>query len=555
LNPVWLKHYPPGVAAEIDVDPSRTLVDAFEDACTRFAERPAFNNLGHTISYAELDGLSKAFAANLQQQFGLQAGDRVAIMMPNLLQYPVALFGILRAGLIVVNVNPLYKPHELEHQLKDSGARAIVIVANSAHVLEAALPNTSIEHVIVTQIGDLLPTPKKHLVNFVVRYLKRMVPAYRIAGARKFSEFIEHDRAQFVRPENINGRSIAFLQYTGGTTGLSKGAMLTHTNLLSNVEQITTWFDARIEPGADIIITALPLYHVYSMTCNCLSYLVSGALNVLITDPRDTAGLIGDLKSWPFTAITGVNTLYQSLVDHPDFMAVDFSALRLVSAGGMACMEFTTNKWLELTGVPILEGYGLSETSPVVTSNPLDITGYTGSIGLPLPSTHISLRDDDNNEVSMGETGEICIRGPQVMPGYWNQPDATANVMTSDGYLKTGDLAIVDADGFFKIVDRKKDMIVVSGFNVYPNEIENVITNHPEVTEVACIGVPDGYAGEAVKVFVVRAAGSRLTEQAVRDYCREELTGYKRPKYIDFHDSLPKSNVGKVLRRKLRDEN
>ncbi|MDJ0928812.1 MAG: AMP-binding protein [Gammaproteobacteria bacterium] len=553
MEPVWLRSYPPGVPAELDLDPNESLVTILERACRDFPDRRAFTNFGRAITYAQLDDLSRRFAAWLQRDAGLVPGDRVAIMMPNLLQYPIAMFGALRAGMVVVNVNPLYTPRELEHQLSNSGARVIVVVANSAATLAEIINDTVVEKVIVTQIGDLLGFPKRQVVNLAVRYIKRMVEPYRLPGACTMDEALRTEASAF-KPCRVTGSDLACLQYTGGTTGRAKGARLSHGNLVANVRQVNTWFSSLVEKGQEIVVTALPLYHVYALTCNCFAYVDLGALNVLITDPRDTKGFIAEMRKWPFTCITGVNTLYQSLADHPDLRTVDFSSLKVVSAGGMAVLEFTAHAWSRVTGTEILEGYGLSETSPVLTSNRPDLEEYTGTIGLPLPNTDISLRDDAGQEVPNGEPGELCARGPQVMDGYWNDPEGTAKAMTSDGYFRTGDVAVIDADGYFRIVDRKKDMILVSAFNVYPNEVENVLTLHPDVVEAAVVGVPDGESGELVKAFVVKRAGSALTEQELRTYSRENLAAYKVPKQVEFRDTLPKSNVGKILRRALRDE-
>jgi long-chain acyl-CoA synthetase len=546
----WLRSYPPGVPAGIELDPADNLPAMLARACRAFADRPAFSNLGRTISYRELDALSARFAAFLQRDLGLARGDRVALMMPNLLQYPVALYGAMRAGMVVVNVNPLYRPHELQHQLRDSGARAIVIVANAGAVLERALEGTAVEHVVVTGVGDLLPFPRRQLVNFVVRRVRRMVPAYRLPGAVPFARTVGHGRDP--EPVALTGRDLACLQYTGGTTGVSRGAMLSHGNLVANVRQINTWFGGFSEPGREIVITALPLYHVYALTCNCFCYTDLGGHNVLITDPRDIPAFIRELRRWPFTAITGVNTLYQHLASHPDIGTVDFSHLKLTSAGGMAVMEATARLWARVTGSEILEGYGLSETSPVVCSNPPDIESYTGAIGLPLPGTDVSLRDDANVAVPQGQPGEICVKGPQVMQGYWGDGAAAAEVMTPDGWLRTGDIAVMDERGYFRIVDRKKDMISVSGLKAYPNEIENVVMQHPAVFEAACIGVPDPGTREAVKVFVVLKPGMTATAEEIVALCREELAPFKVPKHVEFRASLPKSNVGKILRRELR---
>ncbi len=552
MEPIWLKRYPPEVPKTVDLDPDESLADIFAHVCKTFPQRPAFANFGKKLSFADLNELSGRFAAYLQTELALTRGDRVAIMMPNLLQYPVALFGALRAGLVVVNLNPLYTSHELHHHLNDCGARAIVVVANSVHELAAVVAETPVEHVLVTEIGDLLGFPKRPLVNFVVRYIKRLVPSYDLPTAKPFSDALRQASPAFVPPADLTGTDLAFLQYTGGTTGVAKGAMLTHANMVANTRQMNTWFAAHWVVGEEIVITALPLYHVYALTCNCFTYFAKGGLNVLITDPRDTKGMIREMRKWKFTAITGVNTLYQRLVEHPLLPSVNFDALKVASAGGMAVLQATAKKWTALTGKEILEGYGLSETSPVLTSNPADIDGYNGSIGLPIPNTDISLRNEEGNEVPIGEMGEICAKGPQVMAGYWKNPEATAAAMTDDGYFKTGDLATVDENGFFWIVDRKKDMILVSGFNVYPNEIENVLTQHPDILETACIGIFDDRSNEAVKVFVVLRSGAKLTEREIRDYAKEFLTPYKVPRYVEFRDELPKSNVGKILRRELR---
>lgn len=550
----WLKEYPPGVPAEIELDPRKSLVDVLDRACGRFGDLPAFSNFGHTLTFAEFDGQTRRFAAWLQSLPGVAPGDRVAIMMPNLLQYPIALFGAWRAGMVVVNVNPLYTAHELEFQLADSGAKVLVIVRHRADCFEEIAKKTAVEHVLVTGIGDLLGFPKGPIVNFAVRWIKRMGGSFDLPAAVGWPAVAKKTAAEFQAPEGIDGNALACLQYTGGTTGRAKGAMLSHGNLVANVEQINAWFASKEIPGKEIVITPLPLYHVYALTCNCLAYVDLGGHDILITDPRDTKGLIAEMRRRPFTAITGVNTLYQSLVNHPDLPGVDFSHLKLVSAGGMAVLEATAKRWTEITGTPIHEGYGLSETSPVVTTNPADLKEYNGSIGLPLPGTDIALLDDDGRRVPAGEPGELCVRGPQVMQGYWQKPEETAESMTADGYFRTGDVATMDGRGYFRIVDRKKDMIAVSGLKVYPNEIENVITAHPAVQEAACIGVPDEHSGEAVKVFIVLKPGASLTEDEVRAYFRAEVAPYKVPRRIEFRDSLPKSNVGKILRRELRDD-
>ena len=553
MEPVWLDNYPSGVPRHLELDPAETLVDYFDAAVTAWQAKPAFSNLGHTLSYDAIDEMSLRFAAYMQRELGLQAGDRVALMMPNLLQYPVALFGCLRAGLVVVNVNPLYTARELHHQLADSGACAIVIYAGSAYVLAEAIEETAVEHVLITQMGDFLPAPKRQLVNFVLRYVRRMVPAYVLPGALPLRVVLAAAPGGYQRPADLKGHDLAILQYTGGTTGPSKGAMLSHANLLANVAQVNSWFGQNNVPGEEIIITALPLYHVYALTVNCFACFDKGSLNVLITDPRDTGGMIKEMARWPFTTLTGVNTLLQSLVRHPDFSALDFSTLKVVSAGGMAMQEATAREWAAITGSQVIEGYGLSETSPVVSSNPIDLAEFNGCIGLPLPNTEVSVRDDQGRELALGEAGELCVRGPQVMLGYWNQSEETANVMTHDGYLRTGDVVIIDARGYMRIVDRKKDIIIVSGFNIYPNEIENIVTTHPDVLEAAVIGISGDDSGEAVKLFVVRTEGSQLDEQDMRTWCKKNMTAYKVPSSVVFVEALPKSNVGKVLRRELRE--
>lgn len=554
MDRIWLKNYPPGVPHELHLDPELTLAGMFDQACRQYADRPAFSSLGRTISFAELHDLSSRFAAWLQRDLGLEPGDRIALMLPNVLQYPVALFGALRAGLVVVNVNPLYTASELEYQLTDCSARALLVIDMRAHVAQEIVARTHVEHVIVTGVGDLLGGLRGRLVNFALRWLRRKVPAWDIPGAHRLADALGCDPARFRPPPRIRPEDVAVLQYTGGTTGRSKGAMLTHRNLVANVTQINLWFADRNRPGEEIVITALPLYHVYALTCNCLAYVALGGHDVLIVDPRNTKAFIAELRRWPFTAMTGVNTLYQSLLHHPDLRKVDFSTLKLVSAGGMAVQESTAKRWAEATGTHIHEGYGLSETSPVVSSNPANVDEWNGSIGLPLSGTEISLRDDDGREVPRGEPGELCVRGPQVMAGYWQDPETTAAAMTADGFLRTGDIATMDDEGYFRIVDRKKDMISVSGLKVYPNEVENVVTQHPAVLEAACIGVPDERTQEAVKVFVVLKPGASAGEDEIRQFCRGKLSAYKVPHHVEFRDSLPKSNVGKILRRELRDE-
>ncbi len=554
MERIWLNRYPEGVPADIDADAYPSLIELFTQSCQRFSRQNAFANMGYAMTFAELDESSRHFATYLQQTLQLAKGDRVAIMLPNILQYPVALFGILRAGLVVVNVNPLYTPRELEHQLNDSGAKAIVILSNVAHVLTQVIHNTPIQQVILTDLADLLPFPKRLIVNFVVRYIKKMVPPYHFKRAISFNAALAAGKRQTLQPVTLQSDDLAFLQYTGGTTGVSKGAMLTHRNIIANVQQISAFFGGKIEEGKEVIITPLPLYHIFCLTVNCIVFMLRGGLNILITNPRDMNGFVKELKKiGRFTCITGVNTLFNGLVHHSEFNKVDFSALKLAVGGGMAVQHAVADKWKEITGTFILEGYGLTETSPVVCVNPIDIDGFTGSIGLPVPSTEISLRDDNNQEVPFGEAGELCVKGPQVMKGYWQRPEETAKTISEDGWLHTGDIATIDAQGFVRIVDRKKDMILVSGFNVYPNEIENVVAKLEGVLEVACIGVPDDKSGEAVKIFVVPKPGVEVTVDAIREHCKKELTGYKLPRHIEFRTELPKSNVGKILRRELRD--
>ncbi|NHV08259.1 long-chain-fatty-acid--CoA ligase FadD [Cronobacter turicensis] len=552
MKKVWLNRYPADVPAEINPDRYHSLVDLFEQSCTRFADQPAFTNMGEVMTFRKLEERSRAFAAWLQQGLGLQKGDRVALMMPNLLQYPVALFGILRAGMIVVNVNPLYTPRELEHQLNDSGASAIVIVSNFAHTLEKVVDKTPVKHVILTRMGDQLSTAKGTLVNFVVKYVKRLVPKYHLPDAISFRSALHNGyRMQYIKPE-VTPDDLAFLQYTGGTTGVAKGAMLTHRNMLANLEQVLGTYGPLLHRGKELVITALPLYHIFALTMNCLLFIELGGQNVLITNPRDIPGLVKELGKYPFTAMTGVNTLFNALLNNKDFHKLDFSSLHLSAGGGMPVHQAVAERWEKLTGQFLLEGYGLTECSPLVSVNPHDIDYHSGSIGLPVPSTEVKLIDDEGNEVAPGAPGELCIKGPQVMLGYWQRPEATDEII-QDGWLRTGDIAVMDDEGFLRIVDRKKDMILVSGFNVYPNEIEDVVMQHSGVQEVAAVGIPSEASGELVKIFVVKKEAS-LTEEALITFCRRHLTGYKVPKQVEFRTELPKSNVGKILRRELRDE-
>ncbi|MBU5378399.1 MAG: long-chain-fatty-acid--CoA ligase FadD [Pantoea sp.] len=552
MNKVWLKRYPADVPAEINADRYTSLVDLVEQATQRYADQTAFINMGQPLSYRQLEQKSRAFAAYLQSGLGLKKGDRVALMMPNLLQYPVALFGVLRAGMVVVNVNPLYTPRELKHQLNDSGASAIVIVSNFAHTLEKVVAETAVKHVILTRLGDQLRPVKATLVNFVVKYIKKMVPKYHLLGAVSFRHALQQGEALPYQRPSVANDDLAFLQYTGGTTGIAKGAMLTHRNMQANLEQTKATYGKLLRDGKENVVTALPLYHIFALTVNCLLFLELGGQNLLITNPRDIPGFVKSLSKFPFTAITGVNTLFNALLNDAQFNKLDFSTLRLSAGGGMAVQKAVAERWEKLTGHYLLEGYGLTECSPLVSVNPYDITEHTGSIGLPVPSTDVRVVDDQGNDVEPGAPGELWIHGPQVMAGYWQRPDATEEVL-KNGWLLSGDIVTVDPQGFIRIVDRKKDMILVSGFNVYPNEIEDVLMQHPKVREAAAIGVPSDLSGEAVKVCIVKKEAS-LTKEELLDHCRRQLTGYKVPKIIEFRDELPKSNVGKILRRELRDE-
>ena len=553
MEKLWLKNYPPGMPPEVDVQAFGSLRDVLRHACDRFADLPAFSNMGAKMRYAELDEHSRDFAAYLQHTLGLNKGDRVALMMPNLLQYPVALFGVLRAGLVVVNVNPQYTATELAHQLNDSGATAIVVLENFAHTLQEVLdqhPSLALT-VITTEVGDMFPLVKEVLTNVVVKYVKKLVPAWKIAGATEFNAALRSGHAHFLHHVPLGQADLAFLQYTGGTTGVAKGVMLTHGNMVANLQQLGAWIAHDLVDGKELLICPLPLYHVYALTCS-LVFLKIGAHNVLITNPRDMPAFIHDLKKYHFTAIIGVNTLYRALLDTPGFSEINVRSLKLTNAGGMAVQRIVAERWKAATGVPIVESYGLSETSPGVLSNPLNIADWTGTIGMPIPSTDATVLDDDGRELPLGEVGEICVRGPQVMPGYWGRPDETQKVFTADGWLRTGDMGFVDERGYFKITDRKKDMIVVSGFKVFPNQIEDVVALHPGVEEVAAIGVHDDKSGEVVKVVVVRKDPA-LTEQALLAHCRQHLTDYKVPKIVEFRsEPLPKTNLGKVLRRQLR---
>ncbi|GBU12615.1 long-chain-fatty-acid--CoA ligase [Enterobacterales bacterium] len=552
MEKVWLKRYPSDVPENIDPDRYSSLVEMFENAALRYADSPAFINMGEVMTFRKLEERSRAFAAYLQNELGLKKGDRVALMMPNLLQYPIALFGVLRAGMVVVNVNPLYTPRELEHQLNDSGASAIVIVSNFAHTLEKVVYKTQIKHVILTRMGDQLSAAKGTLVNFVVKYVKRLVPKYHLPNAISFRSVLQQGRRmQYIKPDVINS-DLAFLQYTGGTTGVAKGAMLTHRNMQANLEQAKAAYSPLLMPGHELVVTALPLYHIFALTVNCLLFIELGGRSLLITNPRDIPGMVKELAKYPFTTISGVNTLFNALLNNEDFRELDFSTLRLSVGGGMSVQKSVADKWEKLTGKHLLEGYGLTECSPLVAGNPYDLKHYSGSIGLPVPSTEVKLVDDNGHEVAQGQPGELLIRGPQVMLGYWQRPAATDEVL-KDGWLSTGDIVTVDEQGFLRIVDRKKDMILVSGFNVYPNEIEEVVSQHEKVLEVAAIGIASESSGEIVKICVVKKDPS-LTSEELLAHCRRMLTGYKVPKIVEFRDELPKSNVGKILRRELRDE-
>lgn len=548
----WFNNYPTGVNYQIDPDKYASLIDLLEHSIKKFGDLPAFENFGVSISYNELDKLSYQFASYLQNEAGLKKGDRIAIQMPNLLQYPIVLFGALRAGLIVVNTNPLYTAREMEHQFKDAGVSAIVILSNFANNLQKILLNTSIDTVIVTQIGDMLGLMKGSIVNWVVKNIKKMVPEYYLPDAIPFKKVLSVGKKSTLKKAEISGKDIAFLQYTGGTTGVSKGAVLTHRNMVANMEQISEWMKPKLIEKEEIVITALPLYHIFALTVNCLAFFKLGAKNILITNPRDMPAFIKELGKHKFTVFTGVNTLFNGLLNRPDFAKIDFSKFKIAVGGGMAVQSSVAKRWYEITGTTLAEGYGLTETAPVLSCNPIDGNERIGTIGLPLPSTEIKIMDDEGNEVPVGENGEICAKGPQIMPEYWNNL-AETDLVFRDGWFKTGDIGCFDEHGYLKIVDRKKEMINVSGFNVYPNEIENIISAHPKVMEVGAIGVPDHRSNEVVKVFVVRKDVS-LTKEELIAYCRENMTAYKVPKQVEFKDELPKTNIGKILRRILVEE-
>ena len=549
----WLKSYPDGVDHTINVEEYNSIVQLLEESINDFGDQIAYINMGKSMTYNELDTLTRNFASYLQHEAGLKKGDRIAIMMPNLLQYPIAVFGALRAGLVVVNTNPLYTDRELKHQLQDSGAKAIVVVEAFAHTVADVVKDTDVEHIITTKFGDRLGMLKGAIVNFVIRKIKKMVPAFSLPDAHGFNDVLKRGAALPDAVEDCDRDDIAFLQYTGGTTGVAKGAMLTHGNLIANMLQALTWIStAKLQPGKEFIVTALPLYHIFALTANCLVFLKLGAQNLLITNPRDMPDFVKQLGKYPFTVITGVNTLFNGLLNTPGFDAINFSPLKLTLGGGMAVQESVANRWKQVTGTALVEAYGLTETSPAACVNPLNLTEFNGAIGLPLPSTDCCIKNEEGERVGVNTPGELCIKGPQVMAGYWKRPDATDEIMDDEGYLHSGDIAEMNEQGFFKIVDRLKDMILVSGFNVYPNEIEAVISQMPEVLEVGAIGVPDESSGEAVKVIIVKADQS-LTEEQVIAHCKEQMTGYKRPSYVKFVEELPKTNVGKILRRELRD--
>lgn len=554
MNYPWLKSYPEGVPYEVDVKRFNNLCEVFEESCKKYREKPAITSLGTTLSYHDYDRLSGQFASFLQHELKLKKGDRIALQMPNLLQYNIALYGAFRAGLVVVNTNPLYTAREMEHQFKDSGAKAIVILANFAHMLAEVLPHTNIQHVIVTEVGDLLKFPKNLIVNNVLKYIKKAVPAYHLPKAIKFTDALELGRKKPFQEVRAQYDDIAFLQYTGGTTGVSKGAMLSHGNVISNMIQVAAWMKPALSEGKEIAICALPLYHIFSLTVNAMTFMLYGAQVVLITNPKDIPGFIKELKTYPFSIFSGVNTLFNALMNDPNFSSINFQPLKVSVAGGMALQSAVAERWMKVTNSLLIEGYGLTETSPVAAVNPISKKGNrVGTIGLPVPNTVLKLLDDNGKEVGPGEQGEIAISGPQVMMGYWQRPDETAKVMTADGFFKSGDVGVIDEDGYFKIVDRKKDMILVSGFNVYPNEIEDVLSKLEGVLESAAIGIPDEKSGEVVKVVVVKKDPSLTSEQIIQ-HCRHNLTNYKVPRFVEFRHELPKTNVGKILRRALREQ-
>ncbi len=549
----WLKHYPKNINPSINTDEILTINQLFKKSVSKFQDHIAYQSFGVDMSFGELDKLSNNFASFLIYSLKLKKEDRIAIQLPNILQYPIALFGAIKAGLIVVNTNPLYTEREMAHQFNDSGAKAIVILSNFAYKLDKIIQDVPIKHVVITSVGDMLGFPKSLIINFGLKYIKKQVPPYNIPNSYTFHGALSHGETKQLKPVTVDPEDTVFLQYTGGTTGVSKGAELTHKNITSNMLQITQWIDPILKPGNEVILTPLPLYHIFALTVNCFGFLYFGGKNILIANPRDINGFIKLMKKTPFTLMTGVNTLYNALLNHPDFKNINFSSLKLSVAGGMALQKNVVNRWEEKTKTLLIEAYGLTETSPAASANPIDGTGYVGTIGIPLPSTLMKLVDDDGNTPKNNERGEIYIKGPQVMKGYWNKPEETSNILTSDGWVKTGDVAVITDEGYFKIIDRKKDMILVSGFNVYPNEVEDVIANHPEVLEVAAIGVPSKRSGECVKICVVKKNQS-LTKENLKDYAKKNLTGYKTPDIIEFYENLPKTNVGKILRRTLKEE-
>ncbi|MCL6688831.1 long-chain-fatty-acid--CoA ligase FadD1 [Pseudomonas sp. R3.Fl] len=553
IDNFWKDKYPAGIAAEINADQYPNILAVLKESCQRFANKPAFSNLGKTLTYGELYRLSGDFAAYLQNSTDLQPGDRIAVQLPNVLQYPIVVFGAMRAGLIVVNTNPLYTAREMEHQFNDSGAKALVCLANMAHLAEEVLPRTGIRHVLITEVADLLPPLKRLLVNAVVKYVKKMVPAYHIGNAVKLNDALAKGRGKSVREASPKADDVAVLQYTGGTTGVAKGAMLTHRNLVANMLQCKALMGANLNEGCEILIAPLPLYHIYAFTFHCMAMMLTGNHNILVTNPRDLNAFSKELAQWKFTGFVGLNTLFVGLCNNEAFRKLDFSSLKLTLSGGMALQQAAAERWKEVTGCSICEGYGMTETSPVVSVNPFQNI-QIGTIGIPVPSTLCKVIDDAGNELPLGERGELCVKGPQVMKGYWQRQEATDEILDADGWLRTGDVAIIQEDGYMRIVDRKKDMILVSGFNVYPNELEDVLATLPGVLQCAAIGVPDERSGEVIKVFVVPRPGVTLTKEQVVKHMHDNLTGYKRPKYVEFRESLPTTNVGKILRRELRDQ-
>ena len=555
----WKDKRPAGVPNDIDLSAYKSVIEVFERSCKKFADRPAFSNLGVTLTYAELDRLSGAFAGYLQKNTDLQPGDRIAVQMPNILQYPIAVFGAMRAGLIVVNTNPLYTAREMRHQFNDAGVRALVYLNMFGKLVQDVVADTQIEYLIEARMGDLLPAPKGWLVNALVKYVKKVVPDYRLPQAVPFKQALKQGQGHALKPVKVSHDDVAVLQYTGGTTGVAKGAMLTHGNLVANMLQVDACLSQHgpdgaplMKQGQEIMIAPLPLYHIYAFTANCMCMMVNGNHNVLITNPRDIAGFVKELGKWQFSALLGLNTLFVALMDHPEFKNLDFSKLKVTNSGGTALVKATAERWQTMTGCSVVEGYGLTETAPVASTNPYGDKTRLGTVGIPVPGTLFKVIDDDGNEQPLGERGELCIKGPQVMKGYWQREEATAEVLDNEGWFKTGDIAVIDPDGFVRIVDRKKDMIIVSGFNVYPNEIEDVVMAHPKVASCAAIGVPDEKSGEAVKLFVVARDGG-LSAEELKAYCKENFTGYKVPKHIVFRDALPMTPVGKILRRELRD--